>query len=180
MAPGIIAGSLVGPQIVGAMSPALLSSLFGVFVVFAATNIWLDRQPKPTHKLPGRGGLIAVGTGIGMIASMVGAGGAFMTVPFMTACNVPIRNCVATSAAVGLRRGGRDDRLRHCRDGSRPAAAIGTMRLTALFVIVAMKALLAGPSAKERAPKWPIKTLKRSFAFVLYALAGYMLWRAWG
>ena len=63
---------------------------------------WLDRQPKPTHELPGSGGLIAVGGGIGLIASMVGAGGAFLTVPFMTACNVPMRNCVATSAALGL------------------------------------------------------------------------------
>ena len=84
------------------MSTALLSAFFGVFVAAAATNIWIDRQPKPTHKLPGRGGLIAVGSGIGLIASMVGAGGAFMTVPFMTACNVPMRNCVATSAALGL------------------------------------------------------------------------------
>src|SRR6185436_3847724 len=48
MAPGIIAGSLVGPQIVGAMSTAFLSSFFGLYVLAAATNIWLDRQPKPT------------------------------------------------------------------------------------------------------------------------------------
>ena len=51
---------------------------------------------------PGRGGLFAVGGGIGLVSSMVGAGGAFLSVPFMTACNVDIRNCVATSAALGL------------------------------------------------------------------------------
>ena len=36
------------------------------------------------------------------LSSMVGAGGAFISVPFMTACNVDIRKCVATSAALGL------------------------------------------------------------------------------
>ena len=44
----------------------------------------------------------AVGGGIGLVSSMVGAGGAFLSVPFMTACNIGIRNCVATSAALGL------------------------------------------------------------------------------
>ena len=33
---------------------------------------------------------------------MVGAGGAFISVPFMTACNVRIHNAVATSAALGF------------------------------------------------------------------------------
>ena len=182
MAPGIIAGSLVGPQIVGAMSPALLSSLFGVFVVFAATNIWLDRQPKPTHRLPGRGGLIAVGTGIGLIASMVGAGGAFMTVPFMTACNVPIRNCVATSAAVGLPVAAAATIgfvIAGMGQTGLPPHTIGYVHLPALFVIVAAS-VVSAPFGARAAHRWPVKTLKRSFALVLYALAGYMLWRAWG
>jgi uncharacterized membrane protein YfcA len=33
---------------------------------------------------------------------MVGAGGGFLSVPFMTWCNVKIHNAVATSAALGL------------------------------------------------------------------------------
>jgi uncharacterized membrane protein YfcA len=153
-----------------------------VFVVFAATNIWLDRQPKPTHKLPGRGGLIAVGTGIGLIASMVGAGGAFMTVPFMTACNVPIRNCVATSAAVGLPVAAAATIgfvIAGMGQTGLPPHTIGYVHLPALFVIVAAS-VVSAPFGARAAHRWPIKTLKRSFAFVLYALAGYMLWRAWG
>ncbi len=102
MAPGIIVGSLLGPQIVGGMSTSALAAFFGVFVAVSGTQMLVDRKPKPTHKLPGRGGLFAVGGGIGLVSSMVGAGGAFLSVPFMTACNVDIRNCVATSAALGL------------------------------------------------------------------------------
>ena len=63
LAPGIVVGSLVGPQIVGSMSTTALSAFFGAFVAVAATNILLDRKPKPTRELPGKGGLVAVGGG---------------------------------------------------------------------------------------------------------------------
>ena len=182
LAPGLIVGSLFGPLIVGTMSTAVLSGFFGAFVAAAATNIWIDRQPKPTHRLPGRGGLIAVGAVISVIASMVGAGGAFMTVPFMTACNVPIRNCVATSAAVGLPVAAAATIgfvIAGMGQTGLPPHTIGYVHLPALFVIVAAS-VVSAPFGARAAHRWPIKTLKRSFAFVLYALAGYMLWRAWG
>lgn len=102
LAPGIVIGSLVGPQIVGAMSTAVLAAFVGVFVAVAATNILLDRKPKPTRQLPGPVGLSTVGGGIGLFSSMVGAGGAVLSVPFMTACNIHMRNCVATASAVGM------------------------------------------------------------------------------
>ena len=181
MAPGVIVGALVGPQIVGAMSTALLSALFGLFVAFAATNIWLDRQPKPSHTLPGRGGLIAVGSVIGIISSMVGAGGAFMTVPFMTACNVPMRNCVATSAALGLPVAAVATIgfvVAGIGQAGLPPHTIGYVHLPALLVIVAAS-VISAPFGARAAHRWPVKTLKRAFAFVLYALAAYMLWRAW-
>ena len=182
MAPGIIVGSLVGPQIVGGMSTALLSAFFGVFVAAAATNMLLDRKPKPTRELPGKGGLFAVGGGIGLISSMVGAGGAFLSVPFMTACNVRIRNCVATSAALGL-----------------PIAVAGTIG----FVVAGLRpartaaaydrlCLRAGAArdrrgerdlgAVRRARRASLAGARRSSGHsrsLLYVLAAYMLWRAW-
>jgi uncharacterized membrane protein YfcA len=57
------------------------------------------RSQKPSRELPGKPGLFEVGGLIGLISSMVGAGGGFLSVPFMTWCNVKIRNAVATSAA---------------------------------------------------------------------------------
>jgi len=182
LAPGVVVGSLVGPQIVGAMSTASLSLFFGIFVVAAATNIWLDRQPKPSGQLPGRGGLLAVGAGIGLIASMVGAGGAFMTVPFMAACNVPMRSCVATSAALGLPVAAAATVgfiIAGIGQTGLPPHTIGYVHLPALFVIVAAS-VIAAPFGARAAHRWPVKTLKRGFAIVLYTLAGYMLWRAWG
>jgi uncharacterized membrane protein YfcA len=52
--------------------------------------------------LPGTAGLLGAGGVIGALSGLVGAGGGFVSVPFMTWCNVAIHNAVATSAALGF------------------------------------------------------------------------------
>jgi len=181
LAPGIIVGSLVGPQIVGGMSTGLLAGFFGVFVAFSATQMLIDRKPKPSRELPGKPGLFAVGGGIGLISSMVGAGGGFLSVPFMSWCNVKIHNAVATSAALGLPIAiagtigfivaGADER-------GMPQYSLGYIYLPALISIV-VASMLTAPLGARTAHKWPVKKLKRAFALLLYVLAAYMLWKAW-
>src|SRR5215471_4385718 len=180
LAPGIVVGSFVGPQIVSGMSTPVLSAFFGTFIAAAGTNILLDRKPKPTRELPGKGGLFAVGSGIGLIASMVGAGGAFMTVPFMTACNVNIRNAVATSAAVGLPvaiAGTIGFVFAGYSQPGLPPHSLGFVYVPALLAIVAAS-VISAPMGARAAHRWPVKALRRSFALMLYVLAAYMLWKA--
>ncbi len=180
MAPGIVVGSLAGPLIVGGMSTAALSVFFGAFVAVAATQMLLDRKPKATRELPGKTGLFAVGGGIGAISSMVGGGGAFMSVPFMTACNVNMRHCVATSAALGLPiaiAGTVGYVLAGLRQTGMPPHSVGYIYVPALLAIVAAS-VLAAPAGARAAHRWPVRRLKRVFAVLLYVLAAYMLWKA--
>jgi uncharacterized membrane protein YfcA len=39
--------------------------------------------------------------------------------------------------------------------------------------------MITAPFGARTAHRWPVKKLKRAFAFLLYALAAYMLWKAW-
>ena len=64
--------------------------------------MFLDKKPKPTRQMPGTAGQLAAGGVIGFLSGLVGAGGGFISVPFMTWCNVAIHNAVATSAALGF------------------------------------------------------------------------------
>jgi uncharacterized membrane protein YfcA len=181
LAPGIIAGSLAGPQIVGRMSTSWLAGFFGVFVAASATQMLLDRKPKPTRELPGPAGLFGVGGGIGLISSMVGAGGGFLSVPFMTWCNVKIHNAVATSAALGLPialAGTVGFVIAGLSQQGMPPHTLGYIYLPALGAIVVASMLLA-PFGARTAHRWPVKKLKRAFALLLYVLATYMLWKAW-
>ena len=181
LAPGIVAGSLAGPQIVGRMSTAWLAGFFGVLVAASATQMQLDRKPEPTRELPGAPARFGVGAGIGLVSSMVGAGGGFLSVPFMTWCNVKIHNAVATSAALGLPialAGTVGFIIAGWSAQGVPRYSLGYIYLPALFAIVAASMLIA-PIGARTAHRWPVKKLKRAFALLLYWLAAYMLWKAW-
>lgn len=180
MAPGIVAGSLLGPQVVGVMSTSALAAFFALFVTLSATQMLLDRKPKPSREMPKTAGLFGVGGGIGLISSMVGAGGGFISVPFQVWCNVPLRNAVATSAALGLpiaAAGTVGFIVAGLRESGLPQYSLGFIYLPALFSIV-VGSVLSAPVGARAAHRWPVKTLKRIFACVLYLLAGYMLWKA--
>jgi uncharacterized membrane protein YfcA len=158
-----------------------LALLFAGFVGFSATQMLIDRKPRPSRQMPGPVGAGAAGGVIGFLSGLVGAGGAFVSVPFMTWCNVPVHNAVATSAAlgfpialantVGYVVAGRD--LPSAMPG-----AVGYLVLPALGVIAAASVLTA-PLGARAAHALPTRQLKKVFAMLLYTLAGYMAWRGW-
>ena len=181
MAPGMIVGSLAGSLLVGRMSTSILAAFFGVVVAVAATNLLLDRKPKPTRELPRTVGLAAVGGGIGLVSSMVGAGGAFLTVPFLVACNVALRNGVATSAALGLPvaiAGTIGYVIAGAKAPGLPPGSVGYVYIPALLAIV-VGSVASAPAGARAAHHWPVDRLRRIYAMLLYALATYMLWKAW-
>jgi uncharacterized protein len=59
-----------------------------------------------------------------------------------------------------------------------PAWSIGYVYVPALLAIVVGSVAFA-PIGARATHRWPVKLLRRTFAFVLYALAGYMIWKAW-
>ena len=153
LAPGIVMGGLAaGAGVFALLKGSTLALVFGLFVAFSATQMLLDRKPQP----------------------------GFISVPFMTWCNVPIHNAVATSAALGFPIalaatlgyviGGWN------LDSGLPGA-VGYLWLPALAVIASASVLLA-PVGARTAHAMNVQSLKRVFALVLYALAAYMLHKA--
>lgn len=180
MAPGILVGSLAGPLIVGAMSERVLASIFGVFCAISAAQLFAGRAPKPHRALPANAGLFGVGAVIGLVASMVGAGGAFMTVPYLESHNVKIHNAVATSAAVGIpiAAGGTIGFVvAGWQQLALPSYSVGYVYMPALACIIVASVALA-PLGAKMAHRLPVKKLKRAFGVLLFAVAGTMIWKA--
>ena len=180
LSPGIVAGSLAGSLgIFALLKGAYLAIFFGLFVGFSATQMFLDKKPEPSRHLPGTSGLLAAGSLIGFLSGLVGAGGAFISVTFMTWCNVAIRNAVATSAALGFPIAVANV-FGYIISGSSvqnlPAGAFGYIWLPALAVIAVCSFLMA-PLGAKAAHTLPIGKLKRIFASILYVLAAYMLYK---
>jgi uncharacterized membrane protein YfcA len=79
-----------------------LAVFFTAFVCLVAVQMILNLKPKASRELPGSGGVVAVGTGIGAVSALVAIGGGSLTVPFLTWCNVRVQKAIGTSAAVGF------------------------------------------------------------------------------
>lgn len=179
MAPGILLGSWIGPWIGSKIPSPALALSFAAFVGFSATQMLIDRKPKPTRELPKAPGMLGAGVIIGTLSGLVGAGGGFITVPFLVWCNTRMQNAVATSAALGFPIAFAST-LSNIWFGSQqpdlPPGMLGYLYLPALLSVVAASVITA-PLGAKAAHALPVKSLKRVFALMLYGLAGYMLLR---
>ena len=180
LAPGIVVGAGVASLgIFSVLKGSSLALLFALFVGFSATQMLLDKKPQATRTLPGPTGLFGAGGVIGLLSGLVGAGGGFISVPFMTWCNVAIHNAVATSAALGFPIA-LANALGYIVAGQGvsdlPAHSVGYIWLPALLGIACASVLMA-PLGAKAAHALPVKSLKRAFALVLYALAAYMAYK---
>jgi uncharacterized membrane protein YfcA len=180
MAPGIVVGGLIaGAGAFAMIKGQALALFFAAFVAFSATQMLRGRPPHPDREMPGRLGQAAAGSGIGFLSGLVGAGGGFVSVPFMTRCNVPIHHAVATSAALGF-----PIALANTAGylvgglGLPPVlpGALGYLYLPAL-VVVALASVTMAPMGARAAHALDVRQLKRAFAVLLYLLAAYMLYK---
>ncbi len=182
LAPGILLGALIGAQFASGLPTAWIALLFALFVGFSATQMLIGRKPKPQRELPPPAGMFGVGSLIGVLSSIVGAGGGFISVPFMVRCNVTIHKAVATSAALGFPiaaagtvgyvvAGWSEPRL--------PPGSLGFVYVPALLAIAAGSVLTA-PLGARVAHATDTRKLSRVFALLLYTLAAYMLHKAYG
>jgi len=180
LAPGIVIGSWIGPWIGKQMNTSALSLLFALFVAFSAAQMLRNKKPSAGRELPGTAGMFAAGGVIGTMAGLVGAGGGFISVPFMAWCNVRIHQAVATSAALGfpIALSGTLSNIYHgWSEPGLPQYSLGFVYLPALAVIVAASVTMA-PLGARMAHQMDVAALKRVFAVVLFALAGYMFYHA--
>jgi len=180
LAPGIVLGGLLaGAGIFALIKGQALALVFAAFVGFSATQMLRNKKPAPSRQMPGTAGQLGAGAGIGLLSGLVGAGGGFVSVPFMTWCNVAMHSAVATSAALGFPIA-LANTLGYVLGGWQlPAAlpgALGYLYLPALAVIASASVLMA-PLGARAAHAMNVQQLKRAFALLLYLLAAYMLYK---
>lgn len=177
LAPGIMLGVIVGAVIADYLSGNYLRNIFGIFEILVAAQMASGFRPSPHRKLPGMTGMSITGVIIGVVSAIVGIGGGTMTVPFLSWCNIVIRNAVATSAACGLPIAvtGMVSYLVTGLDAEHlPSWSTGYIYWPAFAGIVSAT-LVFTPLGARLAHTLPIDVLKRIFALVLLCLGIYML-----
>ena len=181
MAPGIVVGALAATLVAGFVPTRPLAIAFTVFMFYAAARMFFEVKPKPSRHLPGAAGLFGVGAGIGGLSSVLAAGGAFLSIPFLARCNVPLKRAVGTAAANGFPiavAGTAGYVLNGSRVESLPGGSLGFVYLPALALIV-LASMPIAPLGARLAHRWPVRRLRIIFALMLFAIALRMLANLW-
>ena len=179
--PGILAGGLAGSAIASSIPRFAFAVVFVVTVYGAALNIFIGGKPNPSRTLPGAAGLFAVGAGISGLSAFAAVGGAFLTVPFMVWCNVPMLTAIGTAAAIGFpiaAAGSVGYVATGLTQQGLPAWSLGYVYLPALAGVT-VASMSVAPVGAMVAHRLPTKLLRRIFAVLMFSLATRMLVTLW-
>ena len=176
LAPGIVLGAWLGAVLAGALPELWLKRVFAAFLAYVGVRMLAPVSARGGRPLPGSLGLAAMGGVIGTLSALVGIGGGTLTVPFLSAHGIPLRQAVGTSAACGL-----------------PIALAGAVGFLAVgwgreglppwstgFVywpavgLILLASIPSAPWGARLAHALPVGTLKRAFGILLLVMAVYL------
>ncbi|MDB5491888.1 MAG: hypothetical protein JWO78_1737 [Micavibrio sp.] len=177
--PGIVAGVVIGTFVAKHVSSEELKIIFASMLVVLAIIMNIDAtryslgDGLPAQPWPGVAGGV-----IGFLATMMGIGGATITIPYMTLYRVPIAQAVGTASAMGIIIAtfavigflsigvGQETTL--------PPFSLGYINMLAWVLIVPASVLMA-PLGAHYAHSLPVKTLRRIFSVFLFCMAAWMI-----
>ena len=172
--PGVAIGIVIGAFIIKFIDIVALTAIFLAFVLYIATDMMVGfKKPKASRQLPPPIGQGIFGMVVGVLSFLLSAGGGFLTVPFLTWCNIDIRKAIGTSAALGFPIavfGSIGYILNGLSVAGRPEPSLGYIYLPALLGIILMSVIFAPIGAKASQKLNPVP-LKRLFAAILYITA---------
>jgi uncharacterized protein len=183
LAPGIVLGGLIAAQFAALAKDSWMAIFFAIFVGYMALQMLRAKKPSASPsttppELPSLMTLTGVGALIGGLSSLVGAGGGFMTVPFLVSKGVKMPQAVATSAACGfpIALAGTAGYVISGWHLDIAPTAVGFIYLPAL-AIVSAASILTAPVGARMASTLPVASLKKAFGTMLLCVAFYMLWK---
>ncbi len=173
MVPGILLGSFAASAASGWFSQQVLALAYGVIAVFGGVQLLRSSRPAAARSLPGAAWLWSWMFAIGMVCGLMSAGGAFLTVPFMVYCGVPLRTAIGTGAAIGwpvALFGTIGYVVSGWSVAGLPDGSLGFVYLPALAALVVASMLFA-PVGARLMHRLPVQLLRRLFALLLMGLA---------
>jgi uncharacterized membrane protein YfcA len=170
---GIVPGAAVGALLASHLSGATLQQVFALAVLFlaavmAANPARLDLNIAPGKFLHGLAGFV-----IGALSSLIGIGGATLSVPYMSLCKMNMHRAVGTASALGLLIAV-PAAIGFVASGigkaGLPPFSFGYMNVAA-WVMVALSSVLIAPLGAYFAHRAPVDILRKIFAAFMLLVA---------
>lgn len=177
LTPGIMIGTAIGAIIADNISNDSLRFIFISYLLYAGLQMALNRKPESGGIKEMKPLDYGAGSIIGLVSSILGIGGGTLTVPFLVACKIPIKNAVAISSACGLPIAivaTASYILLGLQQTQLPQWSLGYIYLPAFLGIV-ICSILTAPIGAMLAHKLPAAHLKRYFSIVLFVMAIKMI-----
>ena len=100
---GMVLGVVIGTMIAAAVSGLWLQIFFAVTLVILALFMRVNPEKiKMMKEVPSQPWPAIAGTGIGIVSTLMGIGGAALNVPYMTLNNVSIHKAIGSASTMGL------------------------------------------------------------------------------
>lgn len=97
--PWLMMGAVIGAIIAHDVPSHWLRIFFGVFLIYIAVHMFFAKLEDITKQVPPKGLIRAIATLIGMLATVLGAGGGTMLIPFLMRCKINLREAIGTAVA---------------------------------------------------------------------------------
>jgi uncharacterized membrane protein YfcA len=177
--PGVLIGVLIGTIIAAHINGGSLRNVFALSLLLLSITMFINpSRITSVNGMPGRLGAGMAGMFIGALASLIGIGGAIMSVPFMNICKIPMHHAVGTASALGVVISV-PALIGYIYIGlgeeGRPPFSIGYANLLAWIVITPISVAIA-PVGASIAHKLPAARLSKIFGCLLILLSLRMLY----
>jgi len=178
MAPGLVAGSLIGAWVASGIHGNSLQSIIGIGAFLVGLKMLFMKnkalEENDYSKLPSPIGQTGLGGFIGIISAIFGIGGGTLTVPLLSNYGLKIQHAVGTSAACGLPIASAGaigflifgQLLDPSVKDALPQGVFGFVHLYA-FICVSLASFFTARIGAKLAHKLPAATLKKAFAVLL-------------
>jgi hypothetical protein len=173
LAPGIMLGAAIGAVIADVISAVALRYVFIVFLLTIGVQMAWQIKPDTGALKQSLTLDFSLTTVIGIMSALLGIGGGTLTVPYLTACQYPMRNAVAISSACGLPiaiAGTMSYAVLGWHQSGLPEGSSGYIYLPA-FAGIVLCSVLTAPIGARLAHSLPAQQLKRYFSVLATLLA---------
>ncbi len=177
MSIGIIVGTFLATFLIPYLSATVLAAFFTLFMVYIGFQMFRPAKIPIHHGKIKPIELRIVSLGIGAISALVSIGGGSLTVPYLTWRSIPIRNAIATSAALGFFiaiAGTLGYLVNGVLNVGINGYTWGYINLAAVL-LVSIPSYLTAPFGAKLTQKLPIQILRKAFGVLLIALSLKML-----
>lgn len=163
-----MAGAFAGGRSAHLLPGKVLLVGFALLMVVTAIAMLRGRKEESSAAEPAIARVLALGAAVGLLSGLVGAGGGFLIVPALTLFGgLALREAIATSLFVIM-----------LQSFAGFAGHVGHVQLDwALVLLIAAAAVVGGIAGASLGKKVPVSTLRRGFAWLVFAMGLFMFSR---